>query len=221
MSLPATHLRFALAIREDLGAADLEHYVSGAVYPDTRYLTGVPRRLTHDFGRFAGSAALTDFEKGWLAHLLGDRVFRRVSEDAFPDLFLSDELDERWTVAAAVKTLQDAADAAAFDLQALLAHLDYYELHFHEDERKVIEYNESVRATYAGKIPVTVEDCFELWRRLGVGERALARLRKKLIELAADASLVESIGENFGRGMELYRAEYRARVRAGRWDAFA
>lgn len=217
MALEATHLRFAFALKDDLGVRDSEKFAAGAVYPDTRYLTGIDRRLTHDFGYFSRRPELSDFEKGWLSHLLGDRVFRRVAEDKFPDLFLSDELEERWVAGTAVKIIQDVFDAGSFDLPAILPLLDYYELHFHEDERKVVEYQRIIRKTYEKKAKITAEDDLWMWEQLGTSSRNLSRLRRKLVELNADASLVGDIEGNFADGMDLYREKYRAHLRRGEW----
>jgi hypothetical protein len=219
MSLEATHLRFALAIREDLGAGDMEKYVSGTIYPDTRYLTGIHRHLTHDFGRFLGRKQPDDFEKGWIAHLLGDRIFKEVTEERFPDLVL-EEYDQRWAVITAIKIIQDLKDAASFDLQEILPHLDYYELHFREDERRVIQFNELIRKTYEGKERIEVEDCHDMWEGLGMNGREIASVKKRLRELYADGELVERIRENFGEGMDLYRRKYRALVRERDFASF-
>ena len=47
MALPATHIRFAAALCERLGVADLPAFFSGTLYPDSRWLTGVDRQRTH------------------------------------------------------------------------------------------------------------------------------------------------------------------------------
>lgn len=70
MALPATHVKFALDISFGFGLGDLGEYCAGAVYPDSRYVTGVDRRLTH----FEDSPSdpflpdLLDFRRGWAAH---------------------------------------------------------------------------------------------------------------------------------------------------------
>ncbi len=209
MSLEATHLRFALEIKADLGVLDLEKYASGAVYPDTRYLSGLGRGLTHDLGYFEGKKGLSDFEKGWLAHIIGDRVFREVVEEKFGDLVLFEEFEERWPVVTAIKIIQDIEDFLRFDIQGVLPCLDYYELHFRENERKVIEYNHVIQTMYGGKTKLTVEDCLLLWEKLGMTRGELVRLRKKLIELYEEEGLVGKIQGNFGDGMELYEEKYK------------
>lgn len=214
MSLIATHLRFALVIKDDLGAGDLEKYIAGAVYPDTRYTTGLARRLTHDFGHFATRRAFDDFEKGWLAHLIGDRVFGEVAEDRFPDLVLSGEIEDRWAVIAALKIIQDIEDAGRLDLPAALAALDYYELPHQEDERRVIRFHDILRETYGGHQKLTAADYLPMWKGLGMDERKRRVLEKRLREFYADEGLIKRIAEEFAEGMDLYREKYRASVRA-------
>ncbi|MDD3007170.1 MAG: hypothetical protein PHX30_06365 [Candidatus Pacebacteria bacterium] len=209
MSLEATHIRFALAIKEDLRVLDLEKYVAGAIYPDTRYLTGVNRALTHDFGYFTGGKKLTDFEKGWLVHIVGDKVFYEVIDDKFSELVLSEGYQERWPIISAIKIIQDIADFLSFDFQSVSDYLDYYEIHFHEDERRVVEYNGIIRKMYEGKEKVIVEDALWMWKKLGMTSAELALLKKKLIELYEDEKLIADIGRNFEDGLKIYERKYR------------
>lgn len=192
----------------------MEKYVSGVVYPDTRYLSGLARRLTHDLDYFAGRKSLTDFEKGWLSHIIGDKIFKEVTEERFADLVLFEEFEERWPVINAIKIIQDIEDFQRFDIQSVLHYLDYYELHFHEDERRVIEYNHVIRRLYEGKQKLTVEDCLSLWEELGMEPPEIKRLKKKVIEFYEEEELVEKINGNFGEGMELYHEKYKESVKS-------
>ena len=213
MSLAATHIRFALALCADLGVADSEKFVSGAVYPDTRYATRIRRRLTHDFGYFSGKESLDDFEKGWLAHLVGDRVFQLIVEERFPDLVLEEEYGSRRTTVTALKIIQDIHDAQSFDIGSVLPYLDYYEVRFREDERLLLRFHDSVRRLYAGRKKPAAEDYLLFWADLGMTPAELGRLKKRLVGFYGDADLVARIGGNFEDGMELYRRLYREKVR--------
>jgi hypothetical protein len=187
---------------------DLGKYVSGALYPDTRYLSGLKRALTHDRVAFMGRTALTDFEKGWLSHILGDEIFQLVLEERFGDLILFEEPGERWPVVMALRILQDLEDFLSFDIQSVLPSLDYYELHFREDERRVVEYYRLVRQLYEAKPKLTVEDALSFQEKLGVPRGQLERLKKKIIELYQEEGVVEKIKGNFEEGMELYEEKY-------------
>lgn len=214
MSLEATHLRFALAIKEDLGALDMEKYVAGVIYPDSRYVTGINRNLTHDLRYFEGRRTVSDFEKGWLAHIIGDKIFKEVTEDRFGDLVLFEDLHRRWAVVTAIKIVQDIEDFLRFDIQSVIGYLDYYELHFHEDERKVVEYNRIILELYQGKESVTVDDCLRMWEKFGIGREDIAKIRQDVIMLHGEPGLAEKINGNFEEGMDLYADKYRDEIAA-------
>lgn len=41
MALEATHLRFALDLLPKLEVKDINDYLAGSIYPDSRYTTGI------------------------------------------------------------------------------------------------------------------------------------------------------------------------------------
>jgi len=210
MSLQATHLRFSLSIKDDLGVSDMEKYVAGSIYPDTRYLSGVSRKLTHNLDYFAGKKDLGDFEKGWLSHIVADLAFYEIVEEKFGDLILYEDYEQQVLVMAAIKIVQDMEDFSSFDIQPVIDHLDYFETRFHEDERKVSEYNGIIKHLYKGKAKIAAEDYLEMRRRMGRTAENNAQVKKKLIELHRDDTLIENIKSNFEDMMDLYRDEYRA-----------
>jgi len=209
MSLEATHLRFSLAIKDDLGVLDLEKFVAGVIYPDSRYRTGINRSLTHDLDYFIGKKNLSDFEKGWLSHIIGDKIFKEATEDKFGDMILFDAVGERWPIITAIKIVQDIEDFVSFDIQGIIDYLDYYEVHFREDERRVIEYNEIIKNMYKDREKVTAEECLLMWEKLGMSRKEILLLRKKIIELYEDEKIIGSIKENFADGIDLYQEKYK------------
>ena len=214
MSLEATHLRFSLEIKNDLDVIDLEKFVAGVIYPDSRYITGIRRSLTHSLDYFVGRKNLSDFQKGWLSHIIGDKIFKEVMEDKFGDMILFDDVGERWPVITAIKIIQDIEDFLFFDIQSIIDYLDYYEIHFSEDERKVIAYSDIIKNLYKGREKVTVEECLSMWEKLGMNREEIALLRKKIIELYEDEKMIVEIKENFADGMDLYREKYREYIKS-------
>lgn len=208
MSLEATHLRFSLKIKDDLEVIDLGKFVAGVIYPDSRYVTGIQRSFTHSLDYFLGRKNLSDFQKGWLSHIIGDKIFKEVMEDKFGDMILFDEVGERWPVITAIKIIQDLEDFCSFDIQSVIDYLDYYEIHFREDERKVIAYSDIIKNMYKGRMKLTVEDYLLMWEKLGMSREEIALLRKKIIELYEDEKKIEDIKENFADGMDLYQEKY-------------
>ncbi len=75
MSFQASHLQFALRVKELVKARDLTRYLSGTIYPDSRYLTGLERKLTHTRIAPGLISSLDDaFIKGWQVHLWYDKL---------------------------------------------------------------------------------------------------------------------------------------------------
>lgn len=68
MSLEATHIRFALDLKDEYKIKDIKKYISGTVYPDSRYITGIDRNLTHYNDILKPEFAKDDFKKGWQVH---------------------------------------------------------------------------------------------------------------------------------------------------------
>ena len=68
MALQATHIKFALDLQAKYNVKNLEKYISGANYPDSRFLTGVGREKTHDLDSL--ELLDSDFKKGWHNHLI-------------------------------------------------------------------------------------------------------------------------------------------------------
>ena len=132
-----------------------------------------------------------------------------MAEDKFSDLVLFDSHEYRWPAVTAIKVIQDLKDFASCDIQAVIDFLDYYEIHFREDERQVIEYNGIIKGMYKGKLKTTAEDCLLMWEELGMVRNEMALLRKRVIEFHEDEKLIGSINENFEDGMDLYNAKYR------------
>ena len=79
MALEATHIRYALDNKDRFDVSDETKYVSGTVYPDSRYPTGIARTLTHDDSQMQKNFwSNDDFRKGWAAHLLYDKIQQSV-----------------------------------------------------------------------------------------------------------------------------------------------
>ncbi|NBS41883.1 hypothetical protein EBS80_04485 [bacterium] len=107
MAMEGTHVRFARDLAETLGVVDRRAYYSGAVYPDSRYLTGIPRTATHngDSPDDPFAPGLTDFEKGWATHVQYDResvIFKRT---AFT--WVTKEDPDQWVHYTSMKLVED------------------------------------------------------------------------------------------------------------------
>lgn len=109
MAMEATHVRFARDLAERLGVSDFAAYYSGAVYPDSRYATGIPRTATHNdplCPQDPFQHGLGDFEKGWATHLLYDHESMMARRSALT--MVSEELrKDDWAFFTSVKLVED------------------------------------------------------------------------------------------------------------------
>lgn len=183
MALEASHIRFALDIKEKLRIRDLKRYLSGIIYPDSRYVTKIERELTHPLELLdTGYTTLDDFNKGCYAHLLYDNVLRNYTKETVPELFsdignFSDSGRELWLRMTVLKIFQDIDDIKNFDIKAYLPVLEYINNPNGEDLNKLMIYNKYFQNMYADPESVTLENYYEMWRFLGIGNILVNRLK--------------------------------------------
>jgi hypothetical protein len=127
MALEATHIRFALDVKDLYGIKNIAEYIQGTVYPDSRYVSGISRELTHDSNFLEKSFANNDFNAGWQAHLMCDKIQRRVFHQNLPgfDKYKSEGYQEdKWIDFTAAKIIADMNDVQMFDIQSILEFLN-------------------------------------------------------------------------------------------------
>jgi len=185
MALEASHIRFALDIKDKLGVIDLDKYISGSIYPDSRYVTGIERQLTHpkellekDIGK------LSDFEKGWYTHLLYDKILKSYTTTALASLFAdignTEVINmELWIRLTSLKILQDIDDIKKYDIKIYLPYLDYVQNANGEDINKLLNYNHYFQNMYAIPKQVSVESYYDMWRFLGVDSNFVRGIQKQ------------------------------------------
>ena len=86
MSLEATHIRLALDLQDRLNISDRKKYISGTVYPDSRYISKIDRRFTHNPELVNELDGSDDFLKGMAVHYLCDKVALDIHKEWFYDL---------------------------------------------------------------------------------------------------------------------------------------
>lgn len=190
MALEATHIRFALDLKDAYGVADLDAFVSGSIYPDSRYVTGIDRLATHpedylndkEFWR-------TDFRKGWHAHLLCDTVQGKKMSELLPTV-KSGPSEESWIERTAIKILQDIDDAKRFDFAKYLACLAYIENPNGEAIEKMREYHAIFSVMYADPQNVTIKHAYDMWGAFGVGDELRGKVKTKAEQFSADAEIM-------------------------------
>ncbi len=183
MALEATHIRFALDLKDLYRVTELEKYLAGTIYPDSRYITGLDRKTTHPTNGIDEDLIVSDdFRKGWYTHLLCDKLHAEVLTREFPELFLNvTDTDERWIRQTALKMLTDLYDVTKFDIESVLPLLDYVENPCNEERAKISEFNSIFQTLYSDLPSLSLESYHEMWGKLGI-EKGLAIKVKQTAE---------------------------------------
>lgn len=209
MALEGTHMRFALEVRDSFRVDDVKKYVSGCIYPDSRYITGIDRGLTHDDSQMERIFWWDDdFKKGWATHILYDRMQYDVHTEMFKDILKieNDEMtwEEDWIVRSALKILQDKFDVLKFDIHGCLDGLDYVETPNGEDYETLKKYNCCYKTVYS-KVPnVTVADIEAMWDEWNVSDENSKKIEKLVNEMRTNPKLMKRIERIYSRTMDVF-----------------
>ncbi len=166
MALEGTHIRFALDVKDKYQVSDLGKYLSGAIYPDSRYVSVIDRELTHpaDYSTW-DVLKIDDFKKGWFVHLFYDEMQYQWMSRFMPELGEGPQGSPAWVRRTAVKNLQDIDDVLKFDIKAYLPLLDHVENPNGENIEGLRKYNRAVQDLYSK--PVNNDDLILFWETLG------------------------------------------------------
>jgi len=192
MALPATHIRFAVALAEHLSVADMAAYLSGTVYPDSRWITGLEREHTHDRRFLEPNFASDDFSLGWHIHCVCDQIQGDIHGALLGDLFQLSP-DERWIRMAAAKAVQDAKDATRGGIAAYLSFLTDSRTPNGESGGDVSAYLQLVRDVYSRNVPPAWSDYEALWEGVGLDRKRISRIEKQAGRIREDKKLVSGI----------------------------
>lgn len=181
MAAEATHIRFALDLKKELKIKNLEKYIFGSVYPDSRFITRIDRKLTHNSDLINKDFIKNDdFKKGWITHLIVDKTQSEEIMKSFSELN-KQEGDDWWTTITAIKMIQDMGDTKHFDLQN---HLDFNDLESPngEDLSKIKEYYKIVIDMYKNKEDIFFKDYENMWVRFNIGNKLAEEIGRKINE---------------------------------------
>ncbi|MBX4205516.1 MAG: hypothetical protein KW788_05065 [Candidatus Doudnabacteria bacterium] len=193
MAGEATHIRFALDLASKYGVTDLKKYISGAVYPDSRYITKISRDLTHPVDFALGELKGTDdFRKGWQTHLICDQIQAEITKEKLPDVF-EGELkagSDVWVRLTALKVLQDYQDALQYDISEYLPYLDYVENPNGEDLGRLRKYNQIFQDEFSEE-QLVLEDCYDILKKFDVGAATAAKVKMQVEEYQNEKEIAE------------------------------
>jgi hypothetical protein len=193
MALEATHMRFALDLKDYFEIKNACEYLSGTIYPDSRYVSGIDRDLTHPKDLFERKhAELSDFEKGWLVHLICDKLQSQLIRERFPEIEQMEkgEGNSRWVYHTSLKILQDLADVRAFDIQSCFPCLRQAFNPNGEEIEKIEGYNAIFPVMYAEPEHVTAESVYGMWKKFGISAELIDKLRQSTERQGRDPQTV-------------------------------
>lgn len=193
MALEASHIRIAFDTKNTYHITDLPAYLSGTIYPDSRYITGIDRSLTHPTDKQAWT---TNFEKGWLAHLRYDETQRSEIKlvltqfDQMPDP--TDGLNT-WINTTAIKIIQDIEDAKSLESTNLFSQLSHLENPNNEDVEIIKKYHLLISTLYNHPKTLKPQDYEILWNAFHLSVEKIDTLIKKTIEFQNNAEMMTEI----------------------------
>ncbi|MBU4314966.1 hypothetical protein KJ673_01015 [Patescibacteria group bacterium] len=154
MAMQATHVRFALEFEKELGIVDRALYLSGVMYPDSRYMCRVDRGLTHNPSlKIADTLVGSDFEKGWKIHVLYDML----QHDHILGLFgITDKVDgysDDWFVISSAKLVEDIESYKLLKESKVMESISPTCAPNNEDQSKLSRWYDMQRSVYCSENP--------------------------------------------------------------------
>lgn len=198
MALAATHMRLALDMAHGYPVKDLSQYISGTIYPDSRWLTGIDRNLTHGHRFLQKDFPKNDFTYGWHVHCLVDHVQARLYKPLFPNAGALDR-QQRWILLSAAKVIQDRHDLNRFDLQNGIDLLNSPQAPAGEDIQLVREFSRLIHETYKDRDKDRLPDYYNLWTGVGLEAKVVAKVMNQVEKLLVDISLVSKIEATYAQ----------------------
>ncbi|MCK4554051.1 hypothetical protein KAU19_03750 [Candidatus Parcubacteria bacterium] len=207
MALAATHIRFALDLKDNYKIKDINKYLSGTIYPDSRYITKIDRELTHNNYFLDPEFAKDDFRKGWQAHQICDLIQNQVRFELLPELNIrpkAEWTEEIWIIATTTKIIQDIKDMQCFNLQKYLKCLEYVHNPNNEDINDIKKYNQIIIDLYKNKRITSVEDNYQMCLAFGVNKEIGLKVKKRTEEILENKELVKIIESIYGEMLKSY-----------------
>lgn len=198
MALAATHMRLALDMADRYPVNNFSEFISGTIYPDSRWITGIDRNLTHDDRFLQKDFPKNDFTYGWHVHCLCDHIQSRLYADLFPDTRTLDR-QQKWIRLSAAKATQDRHDMLKFDLQGSIDMLNYTENPSGEDIQQVGKFNMLIRETYKDCDENHVPDYYRLWTGVGLEPGLAAKLMDEVKKILSDTRQVFKIESTYAQ----------------------
>jgi hypothetical protein len=207
MALEATHIRFALDLIEDYKIQNIEQFLLGAIYPDSRYITNIDRNLTHNDEVLSCEFARDDFRKGWQVHQICDIVQNEIRKELFPEsLYVYGVGYSEWVTSSAIKIIQDISDLKFFDIHKYLKYFESANNPNGENIDDIKKYNKTIIDLYSKK-EISVNGYYDMWLSWGIGEVDGGKIKLKTEEFLNNLELVKKIQSIYGEMIKSYKEE--------------
>jgi len=210
MALEGTHIRFALTLKDQYEVKDLNKFLAGTIYPDSRYVTKIKRTLTHD-KKFLKKEFYrnNDFKKGWMLHLVYDQTQSCALLKFFPCLFKKPEQkisfdNERWITETALKILQDISDIKEFDINNYINYLDLRCSPNNENIALIIQYNKIMIDLYSKAPNLDLNDYIKMWEKLGIDKNVSKILKTKIQIFQNNPEILSQVNQLYEETLSTY-----------------
>lgn len=193
MAVEASHVRIALAVQDSFDITDQGAYLCGSIYPDSRYVTKIDRTLTHPTDYKTDRMFVrSDFNKGWLVHLLTDDIQYKAMQEALPKVCegIDGQGSDVWVRRTAIKIIQDITDTKSFDVTSVFPYFDQVFTPNGESEDLVKQYNALFVEMYGSKYNLPIEPYAILWRAFGIDRDIEKRLLSQTETYSTDQDIV-------------------------------
>ncbi|QQS60703.1 hypothetical protein IPN41_01885 [Candidatus Falkowbacteria bacterium] len=208
MAFEGTHLRFAVDVQERFQIQDLNKYLSGTIYPDSRYMTKIERNLTHGNQFFDKNFYQhNDFKKGWVAHLIYDKIQFELIGEIFSDIVPQSEIfygDENWITRTAIKMLQDMNDISNFEIQIILPLLNYVETPNGENLQTLERYNQLIIDLYHSAPSIHINDYKKMQLEYSGDETTFDKVAIKVSQFRDDTSIKERVPLLYPKTVDIF-----------------
>jgi len=211
LALPATHIRFAMETAHCFAIKNWNAFLSGTLYPDSRWLTGVDRTATHNDLCLSYAFTGTDFRTGWHLHCLCDHIQKEVLYKGWPALTRLNR-HEGWVHLAVAKMIQDRADMSHIDMAPYLSALDHVETPNGENRRDVESYFRHIRSIYYGLYEPGIDDYRKLWLGVGLEDHLLSELLSLADRQMVDAAYMADLQGVYDDMVSIFRRHHRPQV---------
>lgn len=204
MALEGTHIQFALDLADQYDINDMSAYLSGTVYPDSRYPSGVPRDKTHFPALLDEDFLIDDFHKGWAIHHMCDiaqaKVFNKVFEDRLQPVEKK-FATPWWIKSTALKIVMDIALFPTSQIRDYIHHLSYIQSPNGEKQELLEDYNESIIRMY-DKEAIDIKDAISFWLDLGLAVDVAKKVEQQT-EVFFEDKINERMAEAYKKMFEV------------------